>query len=993
MRFCKSCCINTFLFLILSLISDGLAAQNGEVIPPSPNMATLQRFYDYPVDHSTGLLDVSIPLYDIKLKDYSFPVTIKFHASGRRWNSNFSPLGVGWSLNATGYLSREIRERPDELYQGLEMSADSIYQRENEGIERSYDVLIDADMSVSNGHSPNVSSEGDKLDAQHDIYTYSANGLSGRFVFDKFEDPFSLIYNNHKINGIPGASQCEITDETGTIYTFGSNTSFPCHERVDYPISGFTSYVAQSRITGWFLTKITRPSGENITFKYEQIYTGSPLYLNNNFIRGRIINTLQMSYGITGGIWGVPEYAPEINYFRDYIRGLHYHYHNYTKHYMMTFLKEIQFGNGKVRFDYDPISKRLTEVKIFDLSDTETPIRSASFSFIQTPGTNFQIPNNNDQSLDRLIIKDRAGSEEEEYTFDYYNDVLPKPDNSGVPSTDWWGYCNPTGNKPPISDPELEHSGCITCKSPDFSSKRSGMLKKIHYPTGGSREFFYEANKFEGIEGPGLRIGKVISSDGSNNLTTKEYKYGSNENGNGFIVQAPFPRDFKTEKHYLVYDKGDAGHEVHYLGTYVNKIYSTSPTPQMQDIYNLPIYYSEVAEYEYNLNQSTQATIKNGKTVYSYLIPAFEENESGPKKKEWTGGKLLSKSVYKSISSSPYFKEVENTFYSYNEYHYRKIPQVLVCRDNFIRKDDENDGNGNRLNELERVMFEGNDVLSCYDSPVVSGVMRLDAKHHSVYTDQGSLCYTTNYYYDNPEYLIPSRIVNNSSTGDSISKESRNVFDLYGPGFGGMLQKNWLFPIETSTYRMNSDGSNKRLLSSVFTKWDEQNGQPLNIYSIEQDSPLTNFTPAYAESNAVIKDSRYVEKYSCRYGTLGTLLEKYRPYNPYVSYIWGYNHQYPIAKIENATYAQIEDALGIADPDFGGGGLTPEQDDQLRGISGSFVTTYTYDPLIGMTSETDPNGRTTYYQYDDFGRLEFIRDQDNNIIKKYEYKYASETTN
>ena len=56
------------------------------------------------------------------------------------------------------------------------------------------------------------------------------------------------------------------------------------------------------------------------------------------------------------------------------------------------------------------------------------------------------------------------------------------------------------------------------------------------------------------------------------------------------------------------------------------------------------------------------------------------------------------------------------------------------------------------------------------------------------------------------------------------------------------------------------------------------------------------------------------------------------------------------------------------------------------------MTTYTYTPLVGISSQCDANNRITYYQYDGLQRLKTIRDQDNNIIKRYDYQYQQGTT-
>jgi YD repeat-containing protein len=58
----------------------------------------------------------------------------------------------------------------------------------------------------------------------------------------------------------------------------------------------------------------------------------------------------------------------------------------------------------------------------------------------------------------------------------------------------------------------------------------------------------------------------------------------------------------------------------------------------------------------------------------------------------------------------------------------------------------------------------------------------------------------------------------------------------------------------------------------------------------------------------------------------------------------------------------------------------------------ALVTTYTYAPLIGITSQTDPNGRTTYYEYDAFNRLKRIKDHDGNTVKVMDYQYQKPIT-
>jgi hypothetical protein len=117
-----------------------------------------------------------------------------------------------------------------------------------------------------------------------------------------------------------------------------------------------------------------------------------------------------------------------------------------------------------------------------------------------------------------------------------------------------------------------------------------------------------------------------------------------------------------------------------------------------------------------------------------------------------------------------------------------------------------------------------------------------------------------------------------------------------------------------------------------------------------------------------------------------------------IVYLWGYNHQYPVAEIKNAAYsdviAQISGGQTTIDNMAASDELSSADSAKLDALRtklpNASITTYTYKPLVGMTSKTDPSGFTTYYDYDDFGRLTASYYYENGVKKvpeTYDYHY------
>jgi hypothetical protein len=155
----------------------------------------------------------------------------------------------------------------------------------------------------------------------------------------------------------------------------------------------------------------------------------------------------------------------------------------------------------------------------------------------------------------------------------------------------------------------------------------------------------------------------------------------------------------------------------------------------------------------------------------------------------------------------------------------------------------------------------------------------------------------------------------------------------------------------------------------------------------------------YSLNNDISVNSLLHPDATLNYDNIGNVIEFQKTNNLKTSYLWGYNKTLPVVKVEGKAYADIPQALKDAVT-----GYTFSYNTDYNSINkdmnwlktqlstllvdkSCFVTFYTYSPLLGITSMTDPSGVTIYYEYDSFGRLHNIKDDDGHILKSYEYNY------
>jgi len=607
----------------------------------------------------------------------------------------------------------------------------------------------------------------------------------------------------------------------------------------------------------------------------------------------------------------------------------------------------------------------------------------------------------------------------------------------------------------------------------------------------------------------GLRIKRMIDTDPLTNTTqSREFEYMSGALTWGIKYSS-------KRKEYLCYTLEGSTLLSYTIGDFY--VLSSNSNYPLSNTQGGPVGYGGVIMREYYIDQHDNSKKENGYTYYRYKTALSNPDEgfaskymqgnasavppisgpsglygdntsssivyqfpfSPPRNNDWQRGLLEETSVFRKNINGTYTKISGET----NNYQIAELPRTSasvkcgIIFDSNIQMSE--------VSELHPINAPLDEVaFSFYNSKTQYTYLNFSTGF--IQDDLGHRLETkTEYFYDNADHLLPNRVIKTSNHGEKeISVVSYPQDYLSGTSFIDDLvsSNNISAPIESATYREESDGTKRVKSGYIYTYKTGGTGLQDDVRVLENNDNLLvdNFkfsnrsigvipTPS-SQKAPFVPDLLYKSRVKFNSYSHGKLLEQQKDKNISNSYIWGYNNQYPIAQVVNASSSNIA-YTSFEDEAFGnwaisGGNINPDisltgdksytfmttstisknnlsQADYVVSywsrsgsllVNGSTVTatmirngwsyfvhrlstisnvaitatsntvidelrlfpetaqmtTYTFRPLVGVSSITDSNNNTLYYKYDSAGRLELTQNSDGRIIEHFKYHYKGQ---
>lgn len=1023
---------NSILFLAAIHISIALNGQTSvqpiaPSVPTSPQAEAFKKYGDIEINYSTGIPDISVPLFEINHRGYKLPMALKYNPQPLRPGYNYDVYGHGWGLSINSCISRTIEYLPDE-WRDFKLETDKLSQY--------FSTYKNSIMSINLGYDifNAVLPDGSSFEFM------MCRGIDGLeyIVSDSRSVQISCSYTSANINSFT------VVDERGIKYTFAG---------ADTPYNGLgaPSCLYPGSYVSWQLSSILLPnSTESIVFRYEQS-------MASKYKRYTKEAAVLLRYNL--------ESSPYM--------GMAAPIENYQVYcYRMKLLTSIEYGSTSISLLYKNSGANV-EYNYVDkivIKDNGNLVRDI---LLNKSVYNYSYTGNVNDSIAKLEKITISGNSVQPMVYE-----CTYTRNGGYfAGTDHWGYLNGSdvqyniGNfnvfisfdynfirNAPVAITKQTKSSQDLCPyekiklSGSNSENRAplppynhGVLEVLKYPTGGYTKFefenhefltstdangnyIYDKNERRTIKAGGFRIKKITNyiSDGTA-ADVKCYGYGKADGsyihtGLGEAVVDPniltyanYTNGANFPLQYMLLGLSTTGKREVFSdpfahGPGIRDVWGwecTFSADNFRKILNgrIPVVYPEVtvyhgdiyASYPYSPDRTT------GKTVYKYDIYDILSNDTMFFEAPQYYGNCMS------YSSRKYRYNIlkEKTDYIYENQNYRIIRNEI----NSWIKNYNGIMNYQYTNAYHTDHAPANITLYSFfttKSYYLGGVLLASRK---IITYANEVYYNTYYYItqtENYAYNSRDQLIEKNLSGDKLATSIKTTYTYPVISTNGttpvviqdMVTKNIISPVLEERGVSN-------MVPSNFSAFSDISGTKVEYGTFNVGSSTLYLPSKLYELNLARPVSDYVlNSEMLSYSEQGNLREVVSKDGVHTIYLWSYKDRYLIAEIKNATSSQVSAAVSSV---FGmtidalSQVATPDVTDlkSLRdntNLKDAFVSTFTYQPLVGVTSMTDPSGMTTYYDYDGLGRLTETYYYDGNVVssdkkrtlQQYEYHYRNQ---
>jgi len=477
----------------------------------------------------------------------------------------------------------------------------------------------------------------------------------------------------------------------------------------------------------------------------------------------------------------------------------------------------------------------------------------------------------------------------------------------------------------------------------------------------------------------GARIKEINVSDKNSIIKKRVYKYSDDfsESGLAYFVPSFSQRRGKFDS-YVNSPCGVA------CGINFSPYWSYSSDGVYNTSNGSNVAYQYIEEQIYGITDSYL-----GKSVYEYYLSilssdnnyiSFNANPySFINTFDWVNKSLKSKKIYNSTDAiNPLVKEEYEYFFN--------RPNITESVDE-IRND---------LAINDYVVTLGDDCLNSIFYTYDYGLKKLPYFKHFLgfslpktkmtteYFNGVTIINTTSFNYNfNGDLLLLINELTSTSKNENTEKKYYYPVDWADPVNSNLVTANRISkPIDTQTYRNALKLSENK---TIYVNDATTGGLLLPKY--EYAAKFPNNFPNIPNIGTLENKITYNQ-----YDSIGNIQQYTLENGIPVSLIWGYNKTQLIAKIENAVYSEVSSYVANLQT-LSDTGTEVDLLSALATLRGSLpnamITTYTYKPLIGVSTIIDPKGNTTFYVYDEFNRLKLVKDAQGNILSENQYHYKN----